>query len=672
MAEARIATKTINLPGGSSIEAPSDWTEQDALLWARDNAPGIYDLALSPSGAKTAPRPLDPPTTTESFGGGMADVAMGGRQLLGLATPAEEAEYGRGVDLYNQARGPDAGIDWPRVAGQATATLPIAAVGAPGAKLGLLGRSAVGAAEGGLAGGLLYAPDTNTRIQNVALSGAGGLIGGAGLPLVSRAGESGVNAARRIGRMIRAPQIAMQIDSVAADAGIPLGELSDAVREGYKRQVAMAARQGGEVDPAAALRRARIEAAGFTDEAAPLRGQITRDPDVFSEEINLSKQPGGEALQSRYRAQDAVAENRINEIRQKYAGTDLAEDVSFEAGEAVEGAVQKRAAGWQKEVGDLYTAAREARPDATLSGDQLSANIGDVFERFRNAAPADLRRRVSELVDGNAITPEDLEQLDQLASTFKGDPSPAVRSVAGSVSKAARASMRDFGEQYGGEWKAAVSEAARRFKAIGKKGITARFHRAIQEPEKIVSQLSSGPIREIDRLRNFIAKESPQAWALARTSVWNDIARKAFPSGEFSQAGFNRAVATLGPRRLRAIFGEEGAKDIRELAQATRDLMAYPKRHSVNTSNSLNNLPGMFNRIGRVLSSVPLVAELGVGVQRGAQRAMDRRSVALALQALPGSPIKSPPIFPNVINPASRRVAPAAGLLSAQTYHQDR
>src|SRR6516164_871337 len=120
-----------------------------------------------------------PPSAGERFGRGVATPVMGGAELLERALPASVNEQLRAInnaiarktgifeeippggvtelqqqqeEIYQKRRGPDAGIDWWRGAGEA---VPMVAAGAAGGVPATIAESVVGGAVAGGIGGLL-------------------------------------------------------------------------------------------------------------------------------------------------------------------------------------------------------------------------------------------------------------------------------------------------------------------------------------------------------------------------------------------------------------------------------------------------------------------------------------------------------------------------------------
>jgi hypothetical protein len=621
------------------------------------------------------------PSPMASMGRGMMDIWQGGKQLLGMLSPEEDAAERENRALYERGRGPDAGMDWMRLGGQVAGTAPLAFI--PGSQAGLIGRTLSGAAAGAAAGGLVYADRPEDRRFNV-LGGAigGGAFGAAAPSLAKAVGRTGVaiNAVgRRIWQKLNQPSkrvITGMFDDAAERSGVPAAQLGASVRRRFEADAAEALATGKELEPDSLLRKAAMEAYGFTDDAAPLRGQVTRTPGQFSTEMNLAKVDDvGAPLEARYAAQRARVGEYLDETRTKLGGPRATETSAFDAGEALEGAVKKRSGKLQKRVDKAYKKARGERPDVGIAPDMLEGRLASVMDEMENSIPGDVRSRISKLLKSESIDPLELEKLDALASRFYGL-DKAVNYSISQIKQATRGLLDDVGAEYGGLWREAVKKAAKRFEAIGKRtGMTSKMLNDLAEPEKSVQFFMGGPVRQIRKLTNFIGKDSPEALTQARAAVMNEIIERANPSGNFSQAAYNNTIRRMGRERLTALFGKESAAELKGFGIVARDLFAMPAGHSVNVSNTATAGANMLKRVAdSVINDIPglrLFSGLREAAKEGARR---RENVKLVMDALDPLP-SMPPIssLPNPIEPALpyvRGMAPGAGLLGTQSQRR--
>ena len=615
--------------------------------------------------------PLEP-TPLERAGRGVVDIGMGIPQALGLLSPETEAQQVEDKRLFE--RGAGSGIDVPRIAAQGAMLYPLARMMPGMAATGLVGRTLAGTAAGGLSGASLFTSEPGERATNVIGGAAGGGVGAAVLPpLAKGTAKTGAALLRGAGRLRRGMAKAddflnVQLEDAAKRAGMSLDDLSEGARRGLQKEANKAFR-AGDLDADALVRKARAEGFGFVDDAAPTRGQVTRDPRQFSDEVNLAKVQGaGDPLDSRFTAQRARVSGVLDETGERVGG--FADETFDTAGEAIEEVAQKRAKDWQKTVKARYDAARESAPDTLLDGARLRDSVASVLKERRNAIPADVRRRISEL-SKDGIDPVELENLDKLITEYKGA-DPATNNALGKLTERVRALMTEAGEEFGGAYQEAVEEAFKRFSAIGDwKQMTGQLVRGTMDPEKVAPKVMTGSVRQIERLKKFVSDADPATWQRLSRSIWNKMVDDATPSGNFSQAAYNRILKRIGDRRLRLIFGDD-ADGIKAFGQVAEDLFAAPAGNRINTSNTTPTAANWLQSIvgGIADAALPggrLMTPMLSAATSDAGEAVQRRLVADALSGVPG-PVPLTALPPRLEGLLSRGAlaAPVGGLLAAQ------
>lgn len=182
------------------------------------------------------------PANSEAFAMGLTDPIHGGAQMLAHSlptgavdavnsatryvnelpvvgpvtralgmTPATTQQIDEGIQTreadYQARRGPDAGIDWHRMAGVTAGTLPLAAVG--GAPAGVVGAAARGAVQGATSGAMMPVTEGDFATRKAQQVVMGGLVG-------APAGAAG----HLIGRAM-APQVSPAVRELS-DAGVEL------------------------------------------------------------------------------------------------------------------------------------------------------------------------------------------------------------------------------------------------------------------------------------------------------------------------------------------------------------------------------------------------------------------------------------------------------------------
>lgn len=568
---------------GTLVQTPSnDMLVWDGQQWLPHGDPAA--IAALRDSAQLDPNKL------ESLGAGMADVYYGARQLTGTLSPEREAEVLDDRRVFD--RNASTSDQIMRVGGQAAMAAPAGVIPGVGAAAGLTGagaRALGGAAAGALTGGVLLAEDGAERARNLTAGTVGGAVGGVVMPKVFEGAGALTRSARRSFRRAwgsASPTVRRTIDAQIDDAAYiaGAGNLDAGVRDGLRRASMRAFANGEEVTPAMLARRLRAEAAGFTDEAAMTRGQMSRNPVEYGTEHNLAKLPGGEALETRRAAQ-------VDRMRA------LAEDVktapgrvdSFDAGELSERAVKRVARRMQDHVRRAYETAQASYGDgAQLSVEAFQARMGSVLRDFEDAVPAAVRNRIGQLASGQRdFTPLELEKLDKLIS---GAISPTAEP---NQFMAARLLQRELVRVWGDSGYAQAKKlASERFRKLGRRTSTAnRLLHDKMEPDQVVDTLMRGRVRDIRSLSSLIGDE-PE-WDQIGDAVLQKVISKSFAnsadalsSGRFSPAAFTRQIDDMGTHRLRAIFGPERARKLQNLARVADDLFAFPQGHTANLSNS--------------------------------------------------------------------------------------
>lgn len=694
----KMARVTRNLKTLAGYGAP----ESEVMAYMQQE--GVTGAQLRQYGAiESAPKP-DAPNVLERFGRGMTDIASGIGQVTGMlptvqaglsllpggidisSAPAlfnqtdEQAAAAESADVarYEQAAGP--GVDWMRIAGQAAATAPLGAPAATIGRAGLLGRTALGAGGGGLAGLLTYADDPGERFANTASGAIGGGIFAAAAPAAAKGfgaaiakGQDFADTIKTAMRSINGGKftatITREMGEAAERAGLSIDDLGESYAQRVAKRAADALREGEDFDYDAALRQARAERFGFAGDAGITRGQATRDPKIFSIEKNLSKRPEGSAISERYNAQLAKAEQYMDDLAR------VPDLDPVTAGEGMRTFARAQSDAMQEGVRELYKAVPKG---GEFSRDALANRTGQILADFRDNVSSGVKQRINELIDpksARAFTADELFQLDRLISdTMPPNPTnPAVSTAAGKLKDAVLGVMDDaVGSAPEGQkaaYRAAKEAAAARFKAIGPHGglVSQLVHGTI-DPTRVVNKIATGGIDDLRRLKQFMR---PDDWETVQRSVENMIVDNARPGGEFSQAAYDRALKRIGKSRLSEVFGKEKATELLEFRDAARDLFRYPNLHTINTSNTAPEAANIVADLAGGLLDLAPAGRLAGGLLQAAGRGQaGRRAQSETMELVAGLLANRPPIAPRA-NPAVpllpyiRGASPAAGLATS-------
>lgn len=161
----------VRMPDGTVIQNVPEGTTKDQLVSKlKSNGVAIPTDWLTPQKtdpyANTAAGQSTAQNLLAGIGGGMMSLYLGGKQMLGMASPEEIADHKRAMAGLGTTKAGTVGD----FLGQAAVTLPAAFI--PGANT-LAGASILG----GVTGALQPVSPDQSRIQNVALGAAGGAAG---------------------------------------------------------------------------------------------------------------------------------------------------------------------------------------------------------------------------------------------------------------------------------------------------------------------------------------------------------------------------------------------------------------------------------------------------------------------------------------------------------------
>ena len=691
----------------ANMQAMADYNAPESDIAAYMQEEGVTPAQLRQFASIEA-APVEKPGVLARVGRGVQDVVAGAGQLTGALPQVQQAltylpgGYDAGsmggmtdaqaqanetadMQRYEGAMGP--GTDWGRIAGQALMTAPLAAPSGMAAGAGLLGRAALGAAAGGASGGILYAPDSETRAMNALGGAAGGALFGGIAPSIIKGAGTVAGKAKDVAKAATGLlsgkfqlTITREMQKAAESAGIPLDELGEA----YQKRVALKAREalkaGQPFDFEAEMRAARAAKFGFEGDAGLLRGQATRDPKTFSQQMNLSKRPEGAPIAERMNNQLAQAEAYMDDLA-KVPDLD-----PVEAGDGLRLLSKARADAMQAEVRDVYKAVPKG---GEFSPDSLASRTDSILTDFEDKISSGVKSRIKSFFGDKPreASMEELIKLDKLISeTMPAGDDAAVNKASEALKKAVLGVMDDAADSQGDEsvkaaYKAAKAAAKKRFDMIGPQGgLVSQLVHGKVDPTQIPQKIMTGKVDDLRRLKTFIMSESEKGpvdrWETIKRMVENQIQNDARPGGQFSQAAYDKAISKIGKNRLTEIFGEQRTKELFEFRDVARDVFRYPNFHSINTSNTA---PEAANIVGDALGAAANLVPggqvaLGLLQRAGKKKAQTQaqKEVERAVIGLLGTqPLAGPRANPAMrLLPYAGASAGLGGLLAASKTRQ--
>ena len=636
--------------------------------------------------ANATKRVPEMPSPLARLGRGIMDVYQGGRQLLpenlGGYTPEQKAEINDNIARYEQ--GMDAwqdGIDGMRVAGQAIGTSPLMAL--PGGQTTFLGRLGMGAAAGGAGAGLLYEENLQDKATN-ALIGAGiGGVAGAALPLMAQGAGKGYSitkeAIKRGSNIFKnldpklTVTVSSQIDDALMKAGIPLNRVGEAAKKRLVAEAQESLRTTGSLDADALVRSLRSKAFGFTDDAAMTTGQMTRDPKLWGKEFNLSKgeDEAGEMLANRFDNQRNVVSGFFQKLQKEVFGDNADSLTPYTVLNQTKSAVKSKSDALQQQVREAY---ENIPGNPTLSKEALANRTSQIISDFEDIIPKGVANKINKLSNSDdiAFTFDEYVKLDKLISKTTGD-TPSSAAAGSELKKALQGVLDDSGQNLTGDAKAAYtyakSLAKKRFDAIGPDNrLLGMINNDKVSDQQILNKIKTGSsVDEIKKLFDFVDDESAKQ---IRTLVLNDIIDSSMPSGNFSQAAFNRAIKKMAKEKRDIIFGGNSRK-LEDFARVVEDMFSAPAGNTANFSGSGIEVGNLVRRLynGLIDFSGPETRILSGLINKGTNPSIQNK--AIAELSLSGT-TNLPPLMSarNVVTPEMMSRLPAlgvpAGLLAAE------
>ena len=628
---------------GQEIDAAISDVPRQAGMFTRfglEGAGNIADLVTLPMRAVYDPiaRATGLPTAATDLGGRVADE-------IGLPKPQTGIERG---------------------AGHVTRTLT-----GTGATMGIA-KLAEGAA--GLAGNVAKVMTSRPDIQAAAAGGSGvggsvveetgggpiaqflgALAGGIAAPTALGAGQKAVTAIRSLAdKLMGSKNLNLQIDAAIESAikssGMTMQDLPANVRNQLHNDIRQALSHG-ELSPDATRRLADYRLIGAT----PTRANLTLDPAEITQQRNLAKiganssDPTLQRLSQIQNQNNKLLTQRVNELG--------AETDPVTASEKVIGSLSKRNEAAKSEIGAKYAAARgtEGR-SAALDPSKFTQKANDLLDDalLGGKLPGDVRAKLNQIATGKM--PFTVDVAEQLKTRI-GD---LQRASADGSERQALSLVRqalDDTPLIEGQGQVAIDAfnkaraANRAWMQVVEKTPALEAVRDSVEPDKFVQNFIIGggeksTVRSVLNLKEQI-KSDTEAMEAVKGAITNFLKSKALSGaadevGNFSQSGYNRAVASIGERKLRMFFSPTEVAQLKAIGRVASYEQVQPVGSAVNNSNTATTLVStMLDKIGNssLLRKIPFGAELAanpvksISVNVRATKALDASRAIATKQA---------------------------------------
>lgn len=411
-------------------------------------------------------------------------------------------------------------------------------------------------------------------------------------------------AVRATGGTVRAPAIAESApnpfaqQSMGAAAAVPkLTQVSPELRQALREA---AQRTGGAVEPEVFAR--HLEADSLPIRMQLTQGQATRDPDLFSTEVNeRGKHP---EYAARFKLQKEQLTDNLDEMRREAAPSVVGND-HIQNGQQLIDEIKTKDNLEKAGISAAYDAAKALNGgDLPMDGPGFTTAADTALKQNMKARylPSDVAGDLAEIRETGAMN---FTQFENMRTSLAAAARKAEAARDGNASRAISL-VRDALEST--EPVGVAKDVKAKFDVARAKAKD-RFDRMRANPairaavEDDVPAGESSPLADsftekyivkgtkahLERLQENL-KDSDTARELMAAAGLNYLKSKSgidmFTNrGEFSQAGYNRALAQLRPK-LEALVGEKGAEQAEALGNVARNIIQAPDGAHVNYSNT--------------------------------------------------------------------------------------
>lgn len=523
------------------------------------------------------------------------------------------------------------GVNLGKLGGDIAVKIPLyATVGAPSA--GAAGAAAfVGrnAAAGALDGMSRHATSAEKTLTNTAVGTVGGAIGGAASLGIGKVVDTGGKAIirKQAATAARAPDAAKKIvDNAIKEVGhkVPASERNKMIIK-----VTQQLKKGRDVDVKAALNKNLLNRYGVNG----TQGQITQDAGLITSERELAK------LNPELNKVLADNSKQVKQIASKIADDTGSQNLNNNA-RMTDMFGNLRAS--DKQVKSVVTANYEAARNTAGVGTRVSKrSVAKKIQLGLKGADLDMevQPQVKQLLkrfdDPNyTLTIAHAEQsIKNINKTLKR----AIGTPEGEALGIAKRALEDELERTGVRVLATGSPAAKdtvkayqvakashaaRMQTIdATPALKAALQDAAPEQQAFEKFVIRAPTRDVARLVSELNKTAAGKQDLAnmrgatidyimtKSSVAND--------GSISPAAMNRAIKSINPERMKALFTPAQITEINNLKAVTDKLLQDPIGASVNHSNTSSALIRAVTKLLNVVSMIPGAGTVG-NVAKGA------------------------------------------------------
>jgi hypothetical protein len=509
----------------------------------------------------------------------------GGKPSFEMATvnPKEYLDYGKKLHEEQAIRNEKAGIGGQNggydVAGIAGSFInPVAGISKNPVVAGVLG-------------GLIQPVDSDNYLAaKTGQAVAGGVIGGA----LGKVGEIiGNKLSRKVAPESKEIQGARA--SIATDEAIDSvlkevegAKLSENQKDTLRQEILNTIKSGQTPDAAALLRKQQFESLGMK----PMKGEITRDPNLWSQQQNIRGAIQG--VSDRLRShQEKLAEH--------LKGYSKGAIDSYNSGKIITNALEDWNQKEKSRIGELYKNAKdETGRYANVDAYQFSQAANSALDEnmMGHYLPDETRNLLNDISSEKIpLNVNNLVQIDTVLSAAQrkeGTGSPSALAI-GHVRDALHNADIDTaaGEEAKAAFDLARGEAAKRFKTIRENPALDDVvsGKAINDTFIKKHFLNNPNTDQINRTAELLRNVSPDAFNTVKAKIGQDIERAAFGLNEAAKSEFKpealaKALEKYNPEKLSAFFSPDEIEKLQTISNVGSYVFKPPPLNTKNASNT--------------------------------------------------------------------------------------
>ena len=412
---------------------------------------------------------------------------------------------------------------------------------------------------------------------------------------------------------------------------VDLTGLSNAAKAQLYKDIKSASVNGGELNPQAVSRLVDFYRIGAT----PTKGMVTQNPVQLTKEQNaaaIAANQGDETLQGLPRIYNDNNKTFINTLNKTGANKSPS---GYDTGTDIINSVKNADANKSQAVGKAYDAFRDS------GGRNVQFNAKGFYDDVINKLikdgsiddlPVAIKNRMQSYVNGKLIVDgkprpisfnaDEIKTLDKMLSRAMKNPEYA--NAAGIV----RESLYKVKPQQSGMPGGSFAEQGIKSRELYETARNTAKDRFIWQksakpikaaldnatPDTFIEKFILSKTAGADDVKGLfeVVNKDPALHATARQYVANWLKGKALNQasdevGKFSQSSFNKALKSIGDKKLNIIFNADEVAQLKSLGRVSSYAQVQPAGSAVNNSNSGTLVLGKFlDFLGNKASLVPI------------------------------------------------------------------